>query len=166
MRKLLIIIILTLLLTGKGFCEEYYIGRWQWYQDPILDELGQPTGFTQDYWAAPQKEFLTGAIDLRSSPQKAIAGGAAQGWALFSYSQAVSSPGLFSLSNAIDKKLTKPVISKIETELGVTIQSTNVRDTIWEILTLHGDPTGQARWKPLMPGVDLKQKVYFGTAGK
>ena len=156
--RLVRLILLFLLLASPAIAEEYYIGHWEWCSDT-------DGGDTIEYWCAPQKEFLTGVIDLRSLPQQAQAGGTPQGWAIFSYSQPVSSPDLFNLSDNLDKKLNNPTISKIETDLGITLQATTVREALWEILTLHGDPTGQTKWKPLMPDSKRMRKLNFGENG-
>lgn len=155
MKKILILISLIISLTITSYADEIYIGRWEW--NTLQQEF--------NYWEAPQSEFLTGVIDLRNINQMSQQGGSPQGWALFSYSQAVSSPNLFNIESRLDRKLNNPTLSKIENELGIVLTSNTIREVIWEILTLHGDATGLLRWKPLMPDANGRLEVRFGSDG-
>lgn len=154
MRKLFLIILLSSI-TNFSWADEYYLGQWEW----IVDEGG--------YWNAPQSEFRTSGIDFRSIPQKSQAGGIPQGYAIFSYSQIVSDPSLIYLGNKLDSPLSNPILTILKARLGIAnFQETTLRGILWEALTVNADPTGQTRWKPLMPGHDSKMRLYLGTQGK
>src|SRR3990167_1358332 len=153
MRKLLLTILLLSVAT-LARADVYCIGQWVWNKD-------NPDN---PYWEAPHAvgDIVTGSIDLRSIPQMSLAGGTPQGRGLFIYQSIPSASGLTCFANK-DITINSARRTKIENALGISgTTSTTLKDLIYEILALKGDPTGVARWKPLMPGQDGKLKVIGG----
>ena len=157
MKKLILTICFCLVAT-LSVADEYYLGQWEWNSNPV-DSL-------YPRWEAPHEEFITGAIDLRSIPQQSLAGGSPQGYAIFSYSQTVN--GMTYLGNDVNGNVPNQIKNKLKNKLGITetITGSNFVDVLWEVLTVLADPTGNTRWKPLMPGVNGRMNLKLGRAGK
>lgn len=156
--KIIFTILMLIFLSMPSLADEYYIGQWEWnVYSPNISE-----------WDAPLKEFRTGAIDLRTIPQRAKPGGTPEGYAIFSYSKKVTHPNLFYIGNDLTSPVSAGTLAQIKNRLKIieAISSNNLKDILWELLTLHSDPTGQSRWKPLKPGINNKMELHFGKAGK
>ena len=126
---------------------EYYLGRWEW-------RTARRTG-----WCAPQNAI--GLLDLRSTPQQSLAGGTPQGYGFFAYPAPVMGLAYY-IGNGVTI-LTNAKKTAIRNRLGTTaLASTNILDLLFELLSLKADPTGQLRWRPLMPGIDGQLKLYLG----
>ena len=150
------LIIIFLLIATKCFADEYYLGQWVW-NDTNSNDL---------YWEAPMSSKLTGVIDLRSIPQQAVAGGTPQGYAIFSYSEPVIHTNLiFNFGDKVDSTISASRRNQLKISLGLSdnITSTNFKDLLWELLTTKADPTGQLRWKPLMPDEKRQIKLFLGA---
>jgi hypothetical protein len=157
--KKILITILFCLMAVPAWADYYYIGQWEWVQ---IEEEGE---VIEEYWAAPQREFQTGGIDLRSIPQMSKPGGPPEGYAIFSYSQQVTDPKLTYLGDNLDEAPNVRATGAIAGKLGITPSSSTIRDIIYELLTTEADPTGKDRWKPLMPDRNLNMKIYLGREG-
>lgn len=159
MRKLLLTILLLSVAT-LARADVYCIGRWEWKS--CLDASNN--SICTPHWEAPHAvgDIVTGSIDLRSIPQMSLAGGTPQGRGLFFYQSTPTASGLTCYANK-DVSITPIRRTAIENFLGISgTTSTTLKDLIYEILALKGDPTGEARWKPLMPEHDGKMQVFGG----
>lgn len=122
-------------------------------------ELKNEDGF--QYWGPPSPHVV-GSIDARSIPESGQSLTAVPK-SLFSLSQADGNLdgyiGEFT-RDTLDSHITRAKVDAIEDRLGLlrgTIVSDSPRAIIVEILTQHADPTGVARWKPLLSDV-----IYLG----
>lgn len=150
--KKLILLFLFFGVTTTAFADEYYIGQWVWNDADSSDV----------YWEAPVKDKLTGAIDLRGPSKSGQPGPTPQGYALFAYSETVSHPNLTHLGGNLDESPNSKAKGVIAGKLGITPQKDTIREIIYELLTVHADPTGNLRWKPLMPDDKLNMKIKLG----
>lgn len=128
-----------------------YLAPWEWVVD------GEDKA-----WEAPSP-FAIGSLDLRSLPQQGIAGGMPQGFGLFITSQL--DPNLDILLGDLDTLLSQPQRLDLANLFGIIpggINTQVVLDVLWEFLTIHADPTGQSRWKPLMPTVQGNLDLDLG----
>ncbi len=142
----------------------YYLAWWVW-----VDERDH-----EPFWAAPERGTVLGLVDLRSIPQM---GSTPQdnlgekGFGFFVYPTTVdicptgcTHVGRM-LSDSLDRKLTLTVESSLESDLGLAsddLDGLTAEGTLWKLVTELADPTGEIRWKPLVPGVDGKLKLYLG----
>lgn len=153
MLKKIILSALLILLANPCLADEYYLNQWVWVDD------GELSHFT-----APHVEYRTGNIDLRSETEAAVPV-IPNGYAIFAYSQRVPS-GIY-LGNDLDAELSNQQLNALKQALKLApLRSTTLREIIYEALTEHADPTGKVSFKPLLPGRDMKMKIYLGTAGK
>ena len=129
-----------------------YLAQWQWLADGI-----------DSRWEAPIAGNV-GGIDLRSIPQMSLAGGAFQGWGLFTYPGPVAISGALSLGNNLSVNLSTPIKNAIRNRLGIAsaFAGSTLLDVLWEILTSKADSTGLLRCKPLMPTTQGNLELHLG----
>jgi len=150
MTKKIVLTILMCLICSVSFADEYYLGKWVWFEDKVMP-----------HWQAPYSEYKTGNIDLRSLPQSGKKGGTPEGYAIFSYSQKINDSKLDYLGSDVDAVVSKTIKDTLKNKLGISsnFTKTTFKDILWEILTTKADPTGQTRAKPLMPNHKGKIKL-------
>lgn len=114
-------------------------------------------------WALPSP-YVVGVLDLRSIPECAARGTEAPPHALFVLRQQDAALGgylgEFANRDALYEPLGRAQLDAIEDRLGLargTLAATTMADAIAEVLTHHGDPEGEARWKPL-----LSEEIHLG----
>ena len=149
----------------EGVCRTdgcfYYLARWAWIDEPEREP----------FWAAPERSTVLGLLDLRSLPQMGSPGPLTEGFGFFVYPAAVdicvfrcAHKGIL-LNDALEKTLSPLVQAALETRLGLetgALDGLTIGDILWKLVTELADPTGEIRWKPLIPGVDGKLKLYLG----
>lgn len=113
-----------------------YLSRWVWNDQELL-------------WDAPGAPVAR--LDLRSNVQagQAVVQG---GYGLFIYDQPQTGLDYYLAQDLTDDITAK--IPDVETMLGLpvgAITSNLLGDVIFELLVMHGDAKGQARWKTLLP---------------
>lgn len=120
----------------------YYLARWEW---------ADTGGFMA--WMPPLADQFIASLDFRSLPQQALFGGIPEGWGFFAYPSAVSIAGSIDLGNDIRGIQNPARRTALKTNLVLLsdITATNLLDILWELYTVHAEPTGLVRWKPLMP---------------
>ncbi len=130
-----------------------YVGHWQWVTE----------GAWVFCWRMPRVDIGLGLLDLRSIPQMSKAGGEPEGYGLFVLGFRDDSTGYY-LGNGLGSKPVPHIRDVLRSILGLSqsLSSNTSLDILWELLTLRADPTGQLRWKPLMPEIDGKLKLYLG----
>ncbi len=137
----------------------YYLAQWEW----VTSE-----GLTP-FWRCPDKDCI-GLLDLRSIPAQGLAG-TAQGFGFFVYAspKSICAVGCdfrgVLLANAYTKQVDTTRKTYLEDSLKLTrdtIAAGTPVDMLWDLLTLHADVTGEARWKPLMPTVNLVMELRLG----
>lgn len=118
----------------------YYLAPWEW----VID------------WRPPLADQFVACLDFRSLPQSALAGGAPQGFGFFAYPSAVAISNSIDLGDGLDLNISNAKKNALKSNLGLSsnISAANLIDILWELFTIHADPTGQIRWKPLMPKKD------------
>jgi len=130
---------------------DHCFARWVWVTEP-----------TGSFWQAPYPDKAIGLLDLRSRTKSAQKDGLA-GWGLFVYNvNMAGTPGLFCYGGDFTATLDGTDKGTIEILLGATLDSTNVRDILWERLTIKADPLGLTGPKPIMPGHDLVMELHLG----
>lgn len=170
MKKTLLTILFIFMLAGCAYAVDHvYLAKWEWCVDEWVSDGEEDLGTTihDEYWCVPHKDLATGSIDLRSIPNMSAKGPTANGYGIFSYSEQINDQDLFYLGSDKSAQFTTKIKQGLETRLGVTVRSGSMIDVIKELLTEHGDPTGQNRWKPSMPGKrEMKRKINLGTEGE
>ena len=144
----------TLSVKAEASAEtHYYLAPWEWVTEG---------GFS--FWRVPQADKLLGAVDLRSLPAQGRAGGVPEGYGFFSYSQQVAIPDSIYLGDSLDTIVSNLKKAQVRTALNITgsFQSDTVRDILWDIVTVHSDPTGETAVMPLMPTGRLELELYLG----
>lgn len=123
---------------------------------------------TESSWDAPYPAFCIGRLDLRPGYAGHPIDRAPQGYGLFVYSQEISDPALFPVTTDIHQPITPGVKDRLKGELNVEspIRADKVKDVIWEIMTVHADPTGRDRVRPLMPKVNGMMELHLGGFSK
>ena len=128
--------------------------------------VGSFEAFTESpgsqYWRAPGGDAL-GMLDLRSNTQCAIPPGGmpVQGFGLFVYANQAPGRGFY-LGDDIGATLPQAFKDAIQQRLAVILSSNRLVDILWEYLTVHADPNGLLRVKPLMPGVNGVMELHLG----
>ena len=142
---------------------EVCITPWEWFE-----EVGDTP-----HWRGQQRANLVGSLDLRSRPQMATAGGAPQGYMIAVYDTAnictLTTDPLIIWEADLDQKLSQLEITALEIGLGLppsTIQETILVDVIFELYTIHSDPTGDTKWGTLIPTRALNLELYLGGFSK
>ncbi len=122
---------------------EYYLAPWEWKDDGGLA------------WYPPGIEEAIAILDLRSLPQQSLFGGVPEGWGFFAYANPQTISNSFYLGNLISKILTNAQKNGLKNRLNLpsNITSDTLVNILFELFTVHADPTGQTRWKPLMPNL-------------
>lgn len=144
-------ILTTLLVTpvsaDGGYFETHtcymIAGPWKWVEHTEDD-------YTYGTWEPPPSAL--GAIDLRSLPEVAEQGGT-PGWGLFFCTEEING-SYISLGTDFNLDLPPAVKNALQNKYGITISAYTVNGTIWEMFVEDGDPTGNDRWKPLVPEHD------------
>lgn len=129
--------------------DRYYLGP------PLWDTSAKPR------WRAPHG--TVGMVDLRGPAKSGIAGGVPQGVGFF----AVDGPALDSsyllLGTSLGSSIPSDTRLAMESLLSIgTIVASDIGNTLWELLTLHSDPTGENRWKPLTPTHRGDMELHLG----
>ena len=130
-----------------------YVAPWEWRTSDPGDIL----------WANPSPSGV-GSLDLRSLPQQGVAGGTPRGLGCFVTRQPDQNLDI-PLGDGLDAHVTMSVRRAVETVLDLpvgAVASDTPLDVLWELLTVHADPTGRARWKPLMPTVEGNLELRWG----
>lgn len=133
-----------------------YLARWVW-------------NATEVRWESPLRAQCIGALDLRSNTQCGTIGGTGA-WGMFAYPSTVSVSGSTYLGSDFGN-LNTTRRNAINNNLGVNLTANESLDkVINKLLTLNGDVTGSAKWKPLRIGktraVDIRfagQSIGIGT---
>ena len=140
----------------------YSFARMEWRTD---DRDMQP-----GFWSFPHDingREAEGGIDMRPLPAQGVAGGVPAGFAFVASRDTI--PGGYAIGGRLDSTLTSGRQQTMEDMLGLPRgalrPSATPLDVLRDALTLHGDPTGQTRWKPLMPTRDLFHEIWFGEHG-
>ncbi len=122
---------------------EYYLAPWEWKDDGGLA------------WYPPGIEEAIAILDFRSLPQMSLSGGIPEGWGFFAYANPQTISNGFYLGNLISKILTNAQKNGLKNRLNLpsNITSDILVSILFELFTTHADPTGQTRWKPLMPNL-------------
>ena len=131
----------------------YYLSHWKWHTNQ--------DGFS--FWDSPVPEITTGRLDLRNSNESSLKE-TVSGYGVFETSVQDSAMGFY-LSDSLTKTISLQIKQNIETSLNITVTSETLGDILWEVFTQHADPTGQTKWKPLMPDKYLNIELYLGEAG-
>ncbi len=91
-------------------------------------------------------------INLRSGVQRGLSQG---GYGLAAFESPTTDPDAIQLGNDLKGSLRLPTRRTLATELGLASRALDSADSItnaiWDLLTLHSDPTGQDSWGSLMP---------------
>lgn len=129
----------------------YYLAKWTWI-----------TG-AESYWQAPEPALLEATVDLRSLPLAGQAG-TGEGWLFASYRDVADPVDSVYLGTSLSGVLTTAQKDAIAQRLGLTerITSDALLDVLWEVLTVHADPTGERAVKPLMPTSRLDLELHLG----
>ncbi len=136
----------------------YYLRRWQWSPEVIVDgEVVQ-----EGYWHMPGAVAL---IDLRSLPQQSLRGDVipAQGWCFCAYDSPVVDADAIDLGTDLDT-LTPGQRRDMGIALGhgaTAITATSLRHAVWDCLGIHADPTGASACLPLVPDRDGIARVHL-----
>lgn len=122
--------------------QELCFASWQWYEDE--------DGST---WDTPWRRNTLGMIDLRTLPQQGTPGPTPQGRGLFILDTAgLCADSGMPLSPTLDTILTPLESLILEEQLGLPAGSMaliSIEQAIWDIFTVHADPTGQTAVKPI-----------------
>ena len=110
----------------------------------------------------PKRDVGLGSLDLRSLPACSTPV-TPDGYGLFVLSERVPTAGYY-LGSLLGRTLTSAEKQTIKTvlEVGENIVADTLLEILWELLTLHADPTGQTRSKPLMPAFNGLMELYLG----
>lgn len=116
-----------------------------------------PTDF---YWRLPLGAL--GGLDLRSIPQHA-AGPTAAGFGVVVLPAQGNSVGPY-LGDNLSGMMLAPRKTALRNALGIgeAIVGTTLLDVLWELFTQHADPTGQTRWRPIMPTAQGIMELHLG----
>lgn len=95
-----------------------------------------------------------GAIDLRPDSTKQA------GFALVAFPAAVSHGD--KLSDEGKGRMPAAVKRALGNRLGLTLEKDQFDEAVYELLVFHADPQGKDRWKPLVPELGGKQRIYLG----
>ncbi len=166
---LLTLLALVLVTVGQGIASEkaeavshdsdvfYYLGFWEWENRGV-----------EPFWQIHSEyiDVVTGIIDMRSIPQMSLQGTGNQCCALISLSEQRTDITLMFLGAVIDGiQVTGDGrdVDTIATALGVDIDSVEYKEIIHELLLDNGDPTGQTKWKPVIPNNFLDYNIILGN---
>ena len=133
----------------------YSFVHWPWNVDRDM-----PDG----YWG--HGPDVLGSIDLRSIPDQSRRGGTPRGFAFVASTDPLPGSTTFSIGSRLDQRLNETTKRDIEALFGIPDASLRasktVLDMLKDMLTLFGDPTGKARWKPLMPTRKGVHEIHLG----
>ena len=130
----------------------YYLGPWE------LDSGLQPPELPAPFWRPPLG--VVGAIDLRSLPAHN-----SPGVGFFTTPDSVRLGNDYRPIGQGDLRsltITTALRRAIENQMGIQVDGVSLMNCLWDILTLKSDPTGQTRWKPLMPTLAGKLEIHLG----
>lgn len=116
------------------------LGPWVWDEA----ELGGA-------WVRP--DTAIGYLDLRSYAEMAQQGGT-PGWGVFFCTEPITDKSYIAIGTDFNLNLPSAVKNTLEHKYNITIEAYSINGTMWELYVEHGDPTGQDRWKPLLPHID------------
>lgn len=126
---------------------KYYLGPWQWVTIP---------GFG-DCWDAPAG--TKGRIDLRPLPCNV------PGHGLFALESPPVEAGYIELADSLTKPLSSAAKAALIDALKLpSLDATNLRDALAEILTTKADPTGTDRSLPILPKLDGTLEIVLAGA--
>ncbi|HCM36337.1 MAG TPA: hypothetical protein DIS53_00140 [Candidatus Wildermuthbacteria bacterium] len=126
----------------------YYLAQWEWI-----------TEYQEPFWRAPRVDKLVGLVDLRPLSSQGKTGGEPEGYGFFAYNEKVSIPGSIYLGDNLKGEIRNK--QKVAEAFDVELQSNTILDFLWGMLTVHSDPLGQMRVKPLMPNENLELELYL-----
>ena len=121
----------------------HYIGPWVWN-----------TMIMGGSWQAPSGVFEV--IDLRSIPEMSQKGGT-PGLGFFISSTPITLQGYRLVGRRFVDEFPQAVRTLLQTRYGVSLPSAEIyttRGLIWSLFVEMGDPTGEARWRPLVAEMD------------
>ena len=123
----------------------YYLVPWIW---------------SDEAWEIPG---AIGLVDLRNLTQMASPGGNLGGYAFAAFVNQLADPDAIYLGDDL-ARLTSDQRSALQHELaiGEQIVAPNLVGALWEVLTVHADPTGRVRHKPLMSGRGRVMELHLG----
>ena len=114
------------------------------------------------FWEPPRPGHV-GSIDFRSLPQMGTAGGIPHGFGLFTYPDRVGDEtGMIYLGRSLTAQLNLTQLSLARSAFGVLNLPSNLLDMLRALLTIHADPTGATRWRPLIPTVQRTLDIHLG----
>lgn len=115
----------------------YYLGPWQW---------------RDDCWNAPQG--CVGALDLRSNPQCGTPV-RAEGFGLFAMPGHVALPSEYELFGSnLGQSQPSQCQRRFASMLRCGRSGNDLASMAWDAVTIHSDPTGDDRTKPLVPTIE------------
>ena len=134
-----------------------YVAHWHWTPDARVG-----------HWDAPYRSFCVGRLDMRPNPSQGKAGGSPQGYGLFVFNRPISDPQLYPLNPNIREPIDAADRDYLRSILNIAepIRSDKTVDVLWDIMTIHADPTGRDRVKSLMPKADLSMELLLGGYSK
>ncbi len=154
--------------AAQSTAAEVCITPWEWHTEGSGDR-----GSPEQHWRAQQRDNLVGSLDLRSRPQMSVRGGVPQGFMIAVYDTAnictLTTGPLIIWEADLTQTLSGLEIQALEIGLGLpagTIKETVLVDVIFELYTLHSDPTGDARWGTLIPTSTLDLELHLGGFSK
>ena len=134
---------------------DHCLGQWEWVQD--LDG--------SFVWEHPFTENSVGAFDFRTEAKKAP-GLLNPGWSIFAYNKDMTGNGMICYGSDLTAPLTLAEVDTLGFFLGRkawgSIEARNLRDALWELLTVDADPTGQDFARPLMPNHQAQLELWLG----
>lgn len=101
-------------------------------------------------WVMPPSAISS--LDLRSIPEMSQRGGT-PGYGLF-FCKSSPGAGYYLLAADFNASILVSVTRLIENRWGIDVEAYTSNGTIWELFVEEGDPTGESRWKPLVPRHD------------
>ena len=133
------------------FAGHIYLANWEWVSDR-----------GDEYWQSPGGNSTTN-IDLRTIPQMGKAGGIPQGYGVFTYDNTQSISGSVYLGDDCNGQLTARQISDLQLALGVVLTSDTPMEMMWDMLTVHSDPSGLTAPKPLRGKRGGNVRLVYGN---
>ncbi len=141
---------------------EVCITKWNW----VDREVNQTP-----FWQAPRPDRVLGVLDLRTTAERILKGGVAQGHVLVVYDTAgtcVETNGALIIWDAdLEQPLAQTEKQALRLGLGIdeAISELTLGDTIFAFMAFYSDPSGLTSWKPLRAGHDGLLKLHLGGYG-
>lgn len=135
-----------------------YLAPWEW---------NDSEGWEGPFWDAPSAQSCVQRIDLRPRSAQAEFGGVPQGVGLFIYDRQVSVSGAAYFGDDLRRTLTRPEKDSWKGLLNISelLEGVTLEDVVWNTLTIHADPSGRDRVRPLIPRANGELKLGFPALG-